>query len=699
MYLFAEDLATHRGIIDIETPNKSFLRMSVLLAKMGIKNNKFFLWLSQPDLQGIDPHNLKDNSVELKQRIAFEAKINFFYYIREVLRIPVQGDEPIPYILDRANLAMNWLFMISIDAFMTQPRQTGKTASAGATNTWCMYVGYKNSNIGLFAKDGALQVENVSQIKDMRRSMPAWFIAEGSKDLDNREGISYNALGNEYKTYIAKPDKLSARKQGRGEKLGRQHWDEFNFYINNDLSYATATSASDAAADQLRKAGLPAANIITSTAGRLCDPPGAYGFSIKSNCARFTEKVYDLQNRDAVLTYLKTQSCNQMFYLEFSYKQLGRDEAWFEHKTRDKTQEQIEMDYLNIWQHGTSTAVVPQHLLSRIRDSVTEPMSVQQHGPLQIRWYIDRDLILNDEKLRKRNYIIGLDTSDNVGRDFTTMVITDPSDLTVLAVCRCNLPNMVHVVSCITELMTMLPGSILIPERNRSGAMVIDIIIEMLLNKKIVAFHRIYNTFIQDHNENTPDFNDIDLGDGNNRRHFGFNTSSAKDSRSLLYSKVLISMLNYMATRVFDADLASEMASLTVRNGRVDHPIGSNDDTCVAWLLTGFFILFGKNHHFYGIPRGEVLKTVTVGGDKVDEFAKERQSTIRRRIGELRGLILGCRNTMVRVSYEQELRHLESLVDNTIVHDDLSTFDQVIHNTDERTVPTMLQSRFINRFF
>ena len=68
MLLFLKDYDTHSGILDT--------RMYKILKSMGIENNKFFFFLSQPDLQKYDPYHLNDSSIELRQRIAYECKIN-----------------------------------------------------------------------------------------------------------------------------------------------------------------------------------------------------------------------------------------------------------------------------------------------------------------------------------------------------------------------------------------------------------------------------------------------------------------------------------------------------------------------------------------------------------------------------------------------------------------------------------------------
>ena len=156
MLLYQEDYETQGGCLQTNTKNLSFIRTAFLLEKMGIKNNRFFLHLTQPELANYDPHNLKDPSAELVARIAHECKINIWYFLREVIRIGASGSNPIPYQLNRANLAMTWCFVNSFDMFITMVRQMGKSIGAIALYDWSLYFAFRNSVLGMFAKDDKL---------------------------------------------------------------------------------------------------------------------------------------------------------------------------------------------------------------------------------------------------------------------------------------------------------------------------------------------------------------------------------------------------------------------------------------------------------------------------------------------------------------------------------------------------------------
>ena len=126
MLLFKSDYETHSGIIDTSTKNYSFLRMVGVLEKMGIDNNMFFLYLKHPELVNYDPHNLVDPSNELRLLILDETKTNPWYFMREVIRMPSAGGDPVRYILNRANLGFTWLFLNSINFFGTKVQTSAK---------------------------------------------------------------------------------------------------------------------------------------------------------------------------------------------------------------------------------------------------------------------------------------------------------------------------------------------------------------------------------------------------------------------------------------------------------------------------------------------------------------------------------------------------------------------------------------------
>ena len=97
----------------MSTTNKTFLNMHYLLKSMGIQNNRFFLALLDPDLAGISPFD-PNLSFMMKQKVLREVTNNFWYFVREVVRIPMEGGavgDGAMYKLHRGNLAFHFLFL------------------------------------------------------------------------------------------------------------------------------------------------------------------------------------------------------------------------------------------------------------------------------------------------------------------------------------------------------------------------------------------------------------------------------------------------------------------------------------------------------------------------------------------------------------------------------------------------------------
>ena len=243
-----------------------------------------------------------------------------------------------------------------------------------------------------------------------------------------------------------------------------------------------------------------------------------------------------------------------------------------------------------------------------------------------------------------------MDVSDNAGKDFTTLVITDPTDLSVVATGRSNLINLMDIVRAVHELLLKLPQSILIIERNRNGALFLDILIDMMLKERINPLYRLYNTWLQDYDGQT-DLTNLNYSDGAVRRHFGFATTSS--SREQLYSSVLISQLNYMAEQLHDFDLADEIKMLSIRNGRIDHPTDCHDDLCMAFMFTGYFALFGRNHRMYGINSTVMLSQLQQDGKRLDPATRQQQQYFAQRLRELKALLQQTSNDVLKASYQR----------------------------------------------
>lgn len=75
-----------KPIHDTSTKNISFIKVANELKEAGVKNAYFMLWLNDPELVGINPHNPAITK-ETRVAIVREILINPWYFLREVVRI------------------------------------------------------------------------------------------------------------------------------------------------------------------------------------------------------------------------------------------------------------------------------------------------------------------------------------------------------------------------------------------------------------------------------------------------------------------------------------------------------------------------------------------------------------------------------------------------------------------------------------
>ncbi len=600
MILFKNDwIDLSSDHFDTSTQNKSFIRMHQILKRMGIENNKFFLVLLDTELKSIDPHNLTDNSTELKLRIARECKLNPWYFYREMLRIPVTGSDGVHFILNRANLSLIWLFSNHIDVMLVMPRQLGKTIGTISIAALIMYVTGMNITFAMLAKDAKLRKENVSRLKDIRDGLPEWFISRERNDTDNSEEIKYSALNTKYLTFVSQGSVAGAEKLGRGMTTPCQHWDEMAYFTNVDITYPVAISSTNAAIETAKLHHQPYGNIITTTAGKLNTTEGRFTHNLLCNSLTFTETLYDTPDIVSLENIVKQNSPQRMVYCEFSYSQLGKSQEWFD-TTSARTsggEDIIARDLLNRWTFGTESNPIDKEILAKMYKNKREPEYVQYVDEFMIKWYIPKSTVLGPD-FDSIPIMIGMDASENVGRDYTSFIFSDARDLSVIGAALCNATNIIKVALFVMRWLVK-SNILFIPERNSVGCAIIDYCLLKLEEKGIYPYSRIYNTAVQ---ENMP-LSELFQIHHTKRNVFGFRTEMK--SRNFLYKTVFFKVLEQCADKLHDPQLINEIAGLTIKNGRIDHSGGSHDDTVISYILTAYVAFFGDNLRMYDFAKAD----------------------------------------------------------------------------------------------
>ena len=657
-----------RAVPHVETGNFSFKRICMVYRAMGIRNHLFPLALTQPDLERYDPHDLRDESLELKKRIAHEIEINPWYFLREVLRIPAPGGAGTQFEAHRGNVSMAWSFFAGFDYFSVQPRQTGKTIGKLGLDTWVLYFHGRSLIHALLTKDSKLRQENVSRIKSMRDLLPKWLIHHQTQDEDNKEGLHYKELRNTYKTHVGLADRIKASGVGRGDTYITLHFDEAGFISNIKITHAVIVASHGEGRLAAKKEGMVHAKVYTTTAAPTSTESGEYAYGLLSEGMPFTEKIYDCANVQEASDLLEANSTNMLLNGTWSYLQLGKTKEWFIQQTRSlgASEEDIDRDFLNIWKADTALSVLSKEVVRKMRLSAIEPvhLEIDKNGYV-FNWYIPKDEI-ESLAFQDRSLVLAMDSSENIGRDFTALVLLDPATMSTVATFRCNESNLIRLGETVGDFLVRHPRVVFIPERKSSGPALIDQIVLILRKNGFNPFFRIFNSVVQERMEKI-NVNDPNLAETVAKKYLGFQTTGA--SRPYLYKNVLNKATRLNHRRILDRTIITELSSLNVVKGRIDHVSGAHDDLAIAYLLACWLIYEGRQLHVYGL---EVQNFLIEADEEGTSQKVKEQAEIKTRIAHYEGLEKAASTDLMKAYYASRLTSLKSRIDDTLVSEPMA---------------------------
>ena len=255
-------------LYDFGTRNRTFLQVASDLKKLGIKNCYFMLEVVDPRVVTIDPFAVdKDgHSILTKEQVSIvmaETKVNPWYYLREISRIPAQGGQGSPYKANRGNIAQAWCIIHGYDSWLCLPRQKGKTQSALAIQLWAYSFGTSNSEFIFINKDGDNAKMNLRRMKDQMELLPEymrfpWFIDENGNKIKhtmNATSMKHPVTKN---IITVKPKATSyeaALSLARGLTSPIQHFDEPEFTNQIDTIISNSYSTFETAARNSKENG------------------------------------------------------------------------------------------------------------------------------------------------------------------------------------------------------------------------------------------------------------------------------------------------------------------------------------------------------------------------------------------------------------------------------------------------------------
>lgn len=294
---------------DLTTKNNSFLELSNKLKSLGIKNYNVMLKLNDATLIGVNPYKVKTK--EEREHILKEASTNIWYFVRELVRIPLANDEMTNFKLNIGNFTQIFLTEKNCDYMAILPRQKYKTV------TECIMLLWKdlfvlNSNSLYINKSAHLTEFSKKYIKKVKSYLPKWLIKKCQKDglIDFKNPP----------VALKDADKVFTDMEYSNIVL-----DEFSF-LAYDESLIDYLIPSYSYAKQKNKinGGSYGLHIVVAPEP---SKSGEFSYKYMNRCIRFTPKMFDSDiNND------------NMYLINYDWRDLGYSQDWY-NKTSYQSQD------------------------------------------------------------------------------------------------------------------------------------------------------------------------------------------------------------------------------------------------------------------------------------------------------------------------------------------------------------------------
>jgi hypothetical protein len=291
-----------------------------------------------------------------------------------------------------------------------------------------------------------------------------------------------------------------------------------------------------------------------------------------------------------------------MIYIEYSYKQIGKDETWFQGmcKTLNHDKMKIKRELLLQRIRGSSDSPFDPEDLDSINanlpDGPLEEHVIMDYFVFRVYLPIDKDT----------PYLMGVDTSTGTNEDSTSIMIVDPYNLKAVANLKSPLATPVETAQLIAEIHErFVPKSVICIERNYTG----EGIIPLLRQTKLTRY--LYNNpdkmFVPD-NVDHLDKHQLRVYEAENRKHWGVYTQG--QNRDLMMASLLLAVQRNKE-RFTCIELVHELNTLIRKSsGKIEAASGYHDDVVMSYCIAVLVYEHGVRLNRWGIIKGMTREVV-----------------------------------------------------------------------------------------
>ena len=599
------------------TTNQSFMKMHYFLKAKGIKNNKFFLLIYDPGLMGVDPRD-PNLPPQMKLRILRECMTNYWYFIREVVRIPEEGGavgSGTRYELSRGNLAMNYMFVYNINQFVEFPRQHGKTVSALCWYLWVFNFGATNTRMMFANKKHDDSKSNLRVLKNIRATLPEYLKMESQIGPDGKQIKAPNTAEtlqnpinrNLITTLPGARTPSLAEGAGRGATVAIQYYDEFAFLPYNDIVYAAAVPAFSKASETAEKNGAPFGMLITTTPGDLTTREGQFADRLRNNATEWNESLYDLSYTQ-LMALINSNTDSTFMHIRYTYQMLGKGPKYFDKMVRELNKDwaKIRREVLLEWAKTSDNSPFDREDLDIIAAQVKEePRSILRFGKAGQFIMKFWDTISIESMYPP---IIGVDVASGIRKDASAITIIDSQTTKVLATFKSNFITMPELADLIYQFVTNYAKNAIVVVENNGGFG--SSVLQMLLrtNIKRNLYYEIKERIDEEQLEG------IMVKRRPKKCKVYGATSSQKRRNDLI--EILHQRVRHHRDKFATKELYDELCTMVVKpNGKTEHADDAHDDLVFSYLWALYVFYRGQDL----ATRFHLIKTEIFTDDQYDE--------------------------------------------------------------------------------
>jgi hypothetical protein len=311
------------------------------------------------------------------------------------------------------------------------------------------------------------------------------------------------------------------------------------------------------------------------------------------NAATFDEKMYSWTDAK-IEQYMRTCSENNFIYIEFTWRNLGRDDAWYEDQCRElnndryKIKRELDLE----WAYAGDTSPFLEEDLEGVMAGKVDPIgSFILPGLHRFETYKE-DLDPN------RRWIISVDVASGLSKDDTAVTISDPDDLRPVATFRSNKIDTAQLRRMLQSLVRrMFQNAVLVIESNNHGRGVLDELMKTDVEKNLyweyrerMAEKRLKNGMV--------------VKTSTKVKMYGVETTVS--TRAQMIEDLLFTLIREDPGCFRVGHIIDDIRRLErKKNGKIEHRAGEKDDGLFSYLIGRWVVAFGKNAKKFdlGLPQ------------------------------------------------------------------------------------------------